>query len=432
MDAKNKMKNILTKTYRHFMHDSMHRNSTFLILSQAVLAVSGFLFWIINAHLFTAEAVGLATSFISFGALAASFTNLGLPNTIIRFLPTSKRRGGLFTASLMLVLGASIAGGIIAIQLAKYAAPKLAYIHSSTVLSVLLVTLVVSTSLGALLDGTFVAFRRGEYLLKKALLINIPRVILPFFVVMAGVRGMASVYVVTLVLGIVYNLTVIFWRLLKNDELLPTLTEVSKHRPYAVSNYFGGLFGVLPGTLTPIIILSALGSSSAAYFYMPLMIASFLSLVSGSVSQALIAECSQTEDVAQHRIFFWRAFKHQYQLLIPIVFTLLVLGWPILRVYGASYASNGYLPVVILLGSSLIAGLNWLGDTWLNIQKRSRDYFLMNAFNALAVVALVYLFAAHGLIAASLGWLCGQLLSALVYLVIFGRAQLLSSLYSRN
>ena len=113
------------------MHDSLYRNSTFLITSQAVAAVSGFLFWVINAHLFTAQNVGLAISFISFGMLVATFTNLGLPNTIIRFLPASKRRGGLFSASLILVLLSSIIGTAISLLVVRHFAHTLAYIHSS-------------------------------------------------------------------------------------------------------------------------------------------------------------------------------------------------------------------------------------------------------------------------------------------------------------
>ena len=405
------------------MHDSMHRNSSLLILSQAVNAGCGFLFWIINAHLFSSAYLGFATAFISFSMLAATFTNLGLPNTVIRFLPTANRRGGLFTASLILVMVSSLMGGVIALLLTKPLLPKFAFIHSSPALSLIFILMVCGTAVSALLDSTVMAFRKGEYVLRKALITNLPRIILPFFVVAAGVEGMTGIYVATLLLGIGYNLFTVFRRLLKSERLLPTLAEVGKHRSYAASNYFGGVFGVLPVTLVPLVVLSVRGASAAAYFYMPMMIAAFLSVICSAVSQALISECSQTDDVAKHRVFLKKALSHEYQLLTPLVVLLLVLGWPILRLYGSAYAMNGYLPLVILLGSSLIVGINWLGDTWLNIKKRSRDYFVMNAFNAFAVVAFVYVFAPHGLVAAAFGWLCGQLLSAVVYLTIFARGQ---------
>ena len=289
----------------------------------------------------------------------------------------------------------------------------------------LLILLISGASVGALLDGTMVSFRKGDYVLRKAMITSVPRLILPFLVIAAGLRGITGVYVVTLLVGVGYGVAIIVRKLLHSESFRPTLIELGRHRAYAASNYFGAMFAVLPSTLIPLMVLSMLGASSAAYWYMPMMIVAFLSVVCSSVSQALLAECSREDDPAHHREFFMRALKHQYRLLIPAVLLLFVAGWPILRVYGAAYARNGYLPLVVLAASSLIVGINWLGDTWLNIRKRSRDYFLMNAFNAIVTVGFVYLLAPHGLVAAAVGWLCGQILAAAVYLVVFARDQLL-------
>ena len=75
--------------------------------------------------------------------------------------------------------------------------------------------------------------------------------------------------------------------------------------------------------------------------------------------------------------------------------------------------------------------INFLGDTWLNIQRRSMAYFLMNAFNAIAVVGLAFLLSDHGLTGIGFGWLAGQAISAIVYLTIFGRNSLLPAPFSR-
>lgn len=423
MDA---TKRLATTTYRHFMHDSMRRNSSLLIISQAVLAGSLFLFWVISAHLFPVTTVGLATSFISFGVLVSTFTNLGLPNTVIRFLPTSKRRAGLFTASVILVAISSLIGGVVGLVLIEHLIPKLSFIHSSLFLSIALLLLVSGTAVSALLDGTLMAFRKGEYVLIKAMITNLPRIFLPFFVIGAGLKGITGVYVVTLIIGILINFVTIFSKLLRSERLEPTLAEVTKYRTYAFSNYFGGMFGVLPSTVVPIIVLSRLGAAPAAYFYMPMQMAFFLSVVCNAISQALIAETSQTNNEKKHIVYFKKALRHQYQVLIPTIALLCLAGWPILRIYGKDYAAHGFIPLLILAGSGLIVGINWLGDTWLNVKKRSRDYFLMNAFNSLAVVGFVYAFSSHGLVAVAFGWLVGQLVSATVYLVVFARSHLLS------
>lgn len=420
------MRLLIIKYYRNLMNDAMRRNSMLLILAQLTSAAGLFSFWIINARLFSASNVGLATSFINFGILVAAFTNLGLPNTIIRFLPKSSKPGGLFGASLGLVALSSFIGSLIALKLLPHLAPKLDFVTASIGLEVLLVLLIMTTAVGALLDGTLVSFRKGELVLIKSVITLLPRLILPFLALEAGVRGMTGIYVLTLLLGVGYNLIIIIGRLMPNQSFRPSLGLVSKHKAYATSNYLGGLFGVLPITVVPIIVLNRLGPESAAYFYMPMMIAAMVSLICNAISQALISECSQTDDLEIQRGHFKNALVHQYQLLIPLITVLIAVGWPILSIYGHLYASNGYVPLAIMVLAGLLVGLNWLGDTWLNITKRSRDYFLMNAFNAIAVVSSVYLFSSHGLVAVAVGWLVGQLISAGVYLAIFARSQLLT------
>lgn len=417
---------LITKTYHSVRSDSLKRSSLLLILAQLTNAGGLFFFWIINARLFSASLVGLATAFISFGVLVATFTNLGLPNTIIRFLPKSKLPGGLFSSSLALVSLSSMLGGLIALELVSRIAPRLDFINNSTSLEILFVMLVMSTAVSALLDGTLVSFRKGELVLTKSVIVNIPRLVIPFFAVAAGVRGMTSIYTLTLLLGIGYNLVMIVGKLLAEHSLRPDLGLVLQHKAYATSNYFGGLFGVLPITLVPIIVLNQLGAASAAYFYIPMMIAAMISLICNSISQALISECAQTDDLDEQKHFFKRAMKHQYQLLLPLIGVLIVFAWPVLDVYGRAYADNGFLPLVVLILSGLFVGLNWLGDTWLNITKRHKDYFLMNAFNAVSVVGFVYLFSKHGLVAVAFGWMLGQITSAIVYLSIFARSQLMT------
>jgi len=421
-----KFKSIVTKFYNNIKNDSLRRSSLLLILAQLTNAGGLFFFWIINARLFSASFVGLATAFVSFGVLAATFTNLGLPNTIIRFLPKSKQPGGFFTFTLTLVSLSSMLGGYIALKLVSHIAPRLDFINDSTSLEIIFVLLVMSTAISALLDGTLVSFRKGELVLTKSVIVNIPRLVLPFFALAAGVRGITSIFTITLLLGIGYNLVTIIGKLLSSHSLRPDLGLVLQHKAYATSNYLGGLFGVLPITVVPLIVLNVLGSASAAYFYMPMMIAAMISLICNSISQALIAECAQTDDADKQKHYFRRAMKHQYQLLVPLIAVLTLIAWPVLSIYGHAYAHNGFLPLIILIISGLFVGLNWLGDTWLNITKRHKDYFLMNAFNSIAVVGSVYLFSKHGLVAVAFGWLIGQIISAAVYVLIFARNQLLS------
>ena len=149
-------------------------------------------------------------------------------------------------------------------------------------------------------------------------------------------------------------------------------------------------------------------------------------MIPSSTSQALVSEASQTSDESAHKIQFLNAAKHIYQILIPAAILMGAVGWSILSLFGRAYVSNGYGLLIVLCVSTIFVAINWLGDTWLNIKKHSRAYFLMNCFNALVVVGFAYLLAPHGLIGIGLGWLIGQAISAAAYLGIFARSQLLS------
>jgi O-antigen/teichoic acid export membrane protein len=417
---------LLTAVKSKFLHDDLRRSSSLLIAAQGINAAAAFAFWVVCARLFPASQVGLATAFISFGLLVAAFTHLGLPTTVLRFLPASKQRGGLFSAAVSLVALSSLVGGILAVFLIGHLAPKLSFVQHSLVLSLMLVAIVVGTALGSLLDGVLASLRKSQYVLSKAVLTNVPRVVLPFVIAALGVQGMAGVYSGMLLLGVVYSLVIIVKKFLERGSLKPRFAQLRAHRNFAAANYFGSMFGILPGTLTPLIVLQILGPSQAAFFYMPMQLAVFLGIISSSTCQALLAETAQSDDIALHRKHVLNATKHLYQLLIPAALFLSAAGWVILRIYGAAYAAHGLLPLVILCAASLLVAVNWIGDTWLNIQKKPVAYFLMNALNAVTVVGFVYLLAGNGLVGVAWGWFLGQALSAGAYVLLFGQDHLVA------
>lgn len=411
---------------RQLRVNDLQRSATLLIGAQVLNAIGAFIFWVLCARLFPARVVGLATAFISYGALVATFTQLGLPVTVLRFLPMSKQRGQLVSAASIVVTSASILGGLISIAAIGVLAPKLDFVRDSFILSSILIAVVLGTSVGTLTDGIMASLKKSEYVFNKAIITNAPRVILPLIIGTLGTQGIAGTYAAMLLLGVVYSMTIIAKKWLQNGPLRPAFNELTQHRSFAAANYFGSMFGVLPGTLTPLIVLDKLGATQAAFFYMPMQLAVFLGVISSATCQALLAETAQDDNPEQHITHVVHATKHLYQLLTPIALLLGLIGWGILRIYGAAYASQGYIPLGILCASSLLVAANWIGDTWLNIKKRPVAYFLMNTGNAIMVVGGVFLLAGHGLTGVALGWFIGQALSVAIYIVLFARDPLLS------
>ncbi|PLS81298.1 hypothetical protein CYG49_02510 [Candidatus Saccharibacteria bacterium] len=417
------MKTKAIKIWQHFMHDGLRRNTTYLIFSQAINAGTLFLFWIICARLFDVTVVGLATAFISFCTLAAVFTNLGLPTTIVRFMPTTKNKVGLFNTATVLTIGASLFGSVFAIYLIQFIAPDLSFVQSSAPLIVLLIALVLANAINPLFDNTFMAYKRGEYILIKALLSYLPRLILPFLATSLAIVGIVGSYTILLLVSAILGLTLIKRSLFQTTSNCLAFNEIIKHRGFAIRNYLGGLAGILPSTLVPIIVLNQLGAEKAAYYYMPMQLAAFLGIIAASTSQALISEASQHSDNTLHVKQALGAFKHLFQMLIPAALVLSLIGWLFLRTYGKEYADQGYIPLVILCIASLFVGLNWIGDTWLLIQKRMNMFLIVSVINSVMVISFVYLLSPDGLVMSALGWLSAQFITVIIYLLVISKGK---------
>lgn len=407
------------RLFNFITKDSLRKNSFALIASQAVIAGSGFIFWMLCARIFTTEEVGLATAFLSLATLVASLTNLGLSNTVMRFLPRSQDQAGLALACLCTMLTSSVIGGAVVITLLQYISPELLFIRSSNIYIVLFLALICGNTLGLLADSLTIALRKSKLVFYKALLGAIPRLGLPLVLAGMGIKGILLPHITMLIIGLLYGGYSLF--MLSHKKLTPSFKELWQHRKFALGNYAGGTFGVLPTTLVPLIILHALGPEESAYFYMPMQLAVFLGVIASSTSQAMLSEAAHEESAAAMYHHVKNGLKHLYALLIPAALLLAVFGQLILAIYGQDYAQEGTVLLRLFCVSSLFVAFNWVGDTWLNIQKRNKAFLAMNGINAALVIGFCLLTSKHGLAMVGLGWLCAQTLSAVIWLCFFGR-----------
>ena len=74
------------------LSDKLFANSLYLFSSTVVMSVLGFVFWLINSHLFSAQQVGLATTLISVMTLITNFSMIGLNIGLIKYLPLTDQR----------------------------------------------------------------------------------------------------------------------------------------------------------------------------------------------------------------------------------------------------------------------------------------------------------------------------------------------------
>ncbi|PIN72345.1 hypothetical protein COV22_03490, partial [Candidatus Woesearchaeota archaeon CG10_big_fil_rev_8_21_14_0_10_47_5] len=153
------------RNIRQLLHelsqDSISKSSFFLVLNTIVTTGLGFLFWTLNARLFSSEQVGLASAVISAMNLIIALTGLGFGTAIIRFLPTAETRDGknryvntflsfnaliVFAASSLFLLFLSIVS------------PRLLFIKANIYLAVAFIFFVTAFSAFSLLDSVMMAY----------------------------------------------------------------------------------------------------------------------------------------------------------------------------------------------------------------------------------------------------------------------------------
>src|SRR3954447_2690503 len=111
--------------------DHLLSNSFYLALTTATMGVLGFLFWLLNARLFSASEIGKATLLISATSLISYLSLLGFNNTFIRFLPTAEDPAGHINTGLVLCFGTAIVLGSVYVLGLPLFAPELRFIRDS-------------------------------------------------------------------------------------------------------------------------------------------------------------------------------------------------------------------------------------------------------------------------------------------------------------
>ena len=160
--------------------DSLVRNSLYLMASTVVTAGLGYVFWIVAAHAFTSEEVGIGSATISVCSTVALLTYLGSSATLIERLPTRERSS---EWTVVLVRVCLVTAGVTAVATAAAVPVLRTSVHyrlffSSALPIILAVTGAAAWTAVNLLGAAFIAARRAGRLLSIQTLISVAKLLL--------------------------------------------------------------------------------------------------------------------------------------------------------------------------------------------------------------------------------------------------------------
>jgi O-antigen/teichoic acid export membrane protein len=161
------MKTILMKNkIRSLYTDPLYRNSLALMLNSAIGAFFGLLFWIVAARTMPAKEIGLATAAISAAALIVGLSRLGLDAGLIRYLPESKNKNGLYSTIVMVTLVLALVLTAVFMLGINIFSPALFFLHDGSFLPVFFVYITV-TSIYSVQNMAFISIRRADLSLRR-------------------------------------------------------------------------------------------------------------------------------------------------------------------------------------------------------------------------------------------------------------------------
>jgi O-antigen/teichoic acid export membrane protein len=359
--------------------DSLVRNSLYLMASTVVTAGLGYIFWVLAAHKFTSQEVGISSAVISLCSTVALLTYLGSSALLIERLPAIEHSSEWTT---VLIRVCVITAGVTAVATAVVVPLLLSsqdyHLFFNSALPVLLAVVgAAAWTLVNLFGAAFIAARRAGRLLTIQTLISTAKIlfVLPLAVAGAGASGLVQAWVASALLGVGVGAAWLLPRmglgrrpgLQRRRAAIAPGTRPRQYRhprhrrdlapPSAdsVRHWLGQHLTSAGGSLIPlalpVLVVLRLGVTQNAYFYVTEMIGAAFFMVSPAVAQAVFAEGVRTH--SDLRSLVAKALRVIAVLLAPPVVIVIVGGKFILGLFGPSYAAAGYELLVLLAISAV-------------------------------------------------------------------------------
>jgi O-antigen/teichoic acid export membrane protein len=386
-------------------------------LTTGTIAAVGFIFWLLNSHLFSAGQIGVATTLISGTTLIAFVSLFGFDTTFVRFLPASRDRDADINTGLLIVFSTAIIVATLYVVCVPLLVPKLAFIRESFGFAIGFILLTAFWAVNLVTDSVFIAFRKAHYnLVIDGVIQGVVKLTLPALVVALGAYGIFMASGLAAVVAVVASIVLLMRTVGYTPKLSFSPSVLTRTRTYSAANYVANLLNLCPWLLTPLIILNVRGPRQAGFYYIAFQVSGILFSVGYAVSLSLFAESSyEGSDLPS---LLRRSATVLALVCVPSGILVAVAGHWLLLLFGHQYSANATPALAILALSTPSVALYSAATTVLRITKQLRAVVAANVVYAVVIVGLTLLGARHGLQWVALAWLLGNTISGLVAIAL--------------
>lgn len=359
--------------------ESFYRNSYLYIITSAVTAGAGFVFWLIAAHTTEVEAVGSATAVISLVYLGTVLTRFGLDQSLVRFFPEADRKD-VYSTSVVVTSLSSVALGIIIVLVIPHISPELEIIRDYWWL--FLATLA-ADSLNFMTGRAFVAMRMTNLYLFQNVLFGVRIVLLvPFqFLGTAGILLSFS-----LALGVSSAFSIEALRRVGVGLGTPSLRFLRSSYRFSLGNYAAGVLLSAPIQIIPLISITVLGAEETSKYFIAYTISAILMVIPGAFSTGVLVEGSHGVELMN---LLRKSMNSTMAIMIPLAVAMILLGKSILMLFGQDYAEACSLYVILVL-SRIPSGACWNYFSVYRVRKCNGRLMAFSALVFIIAVSLAY------------------------------------------
>lgn len=410
----------LTTQIKHKWSDSLYRNSIYLILTMAAMAGFGFIFWLINAKLFSAHEIGIATAIIPTTTMIAIGSLFGIDSSIVRFLNTKTDKAKFVRSAFFLVTILSIVGSVVFGLFSYFFSPTISEFFTNSTNYFVFVGLTVFTTINLFADAIYLANKKTAFTFLVTTSHSFLRTIFPFLFIGYGAAGILLAAMVAQIVGLFLNLFVLqrTWQYFESASI--SLASLGGIWKFTTHNYLAGLLNLLPYSIVPIIIIDSIGEAESAYFYIVTMISNLMYVIPNATTQSLFAEGSHNEanviTELKKSIIFISIF------IIPAIVVIYFTAHFLLSFFGADYAESGASLLIMLSFATIPYAVIIIAKAIFKVTKKSHYLLLCAALVAVMEISLVYYFISFGLIGIGYAFFLSNLIVAFIAALLAVRA----------
>jgi hypothetical protein len=181
---------------------------------------------------------------------------------------------------------------------------------------------------------------------------------------------------------------------------------------FSAGMYIANIVGGVPQLILPLLVLSRVGATPAAFWSISMSIGALLYALPGAVNSALLPEVSFRP--TERRALLRRAAYLSTILVAPALIVSFVAAPYVLAIFGKSYATGALGPLRWLIIAGFITIVNYLASAILLTAKKSAMITIGSLVQAIFVLGLVMLWATN-VTQIAIAWTVGTAAYTILY-----------------